>query len=255
MIMKKVVAAAQPALAGRTVKDLLIGISLLAVELDNGAVGVSYVLRDSLPNGCSAFPFAQSTIGKSAEEVGGWYLTGANDLQRAVASAVFCAASQALPIPDEDMSGLPFGLKLNGRETVAMVGLIAPIAKALESAAGKMLVFDKGMELHGGNKMLSPCDKMPELLPEADVVIFSGTTTINGSIDGLLELCPKAKEVILVGSSTPMFPAGWQDSRVTRLAGSWWKNENKNELFKAISLGCGIGYIGNYMIKKTALVK
>ena len=41
---------------------------------------------------------------------------------------------------------------------------------------------------------------------------------------------------MMVGPSTPMFPQGWQDSRLTVLAGSWWDNEHKEEIFKLISL-------------------
>ena len=76
MIMEKVLAAAKPQLAGKAVKDLVVGISLVGCELDSGEVGVSYVLREDLPAGCSAFPYTQEAIGSPAEEIAGWIVAG-----------------------------------------------------------------------------------------------------------------------------------------------------------------------------------
>ncbi|MGI6119839.1 MAG: Rossmann-like domain-containing protein [Desulfosporosinus sp.] len=254
MIMKNVLAAAEPYLSGRSVRDLVIGISLIGCQLDNGAVGVSYVLRDGLPHGCSAFPYAQKVIGRSAVEIADWIIFGGDNLQRAIASAVLAAASCGQDFPDNVKVGMPFGMKLQPDDTVGMIGIIAPVAMQIANLVKELIVFDEGVSIHGGNVMVHPMEEQPKLLPTCDVVVLSGTTTINGSIDGLLELCAKAREVLMVGASTPMFPKGWQGSRVTRLAGSWWVNEHKNEIFKAISLGCGISYLHKYMRKKVVAV-
>ncbi|MBE6895456.1 MAG: hypothetical protein E7483_07695, partial [Ruminococcaceae bacterium] len=64
-----------------------------------------------------------------------------------------------------------------------------------------------------------------------------------------------ATEIAMVGSSTPMFAKGWEDTKVTSLSGSWWKNENKEEIFKAISCGSGIMELHPYMIKKALYIK
>ena len=62
LVVKNVLAAARPYLAGKTVKDLVVGISLISCQLDNGSVGVSYVLRHGLPPACSAFAYAREAI-------------------------------------------------------------------------------------------------------------------------------------------------------------------------------------------------
>lgn len=252
MIMEKVLAAARVHLEGKTVRDLVIGVSLIACELDCGDVGVSYVLRDELPNGCSVFPYAHQAINRPAFEIAQWSVSGGDDLQRGIASAVLAAASRGQDIPDEDKNGPPFGLDVTRNDTVGMVGLIAPIAARLKNMAGKMIVFDKGLSPHGEDDMLRGENLKPTLLPECDIVILSGTTTTNGTIDSLLEMCTGAKEVVLAGPSTPMFPAGWAGTRVTRLAGSWWMNGNKDEIFRLVSLACGISHIQKFMIKKLA---
>jgi len=57
----------------------------------------------------------------------------------------------------------------------------------------EMIVFDKGLSLHGGDDMLS------------------------------------------------------DDSH-------WWTNEHKNEIFRLVSLACGVSHIQRFMIKKLAFV-
>lgn len=261
MIMKEVLAAAEPYLSGRSVRDLVIGVSLIGCQLDNGDVGVSYVLRDDLPNGCSAFPYAQEVIGKSASEIAGWILTGGDNLQRAIAASVLAAASCGQDIPDDDKDGMPFGIKVKTEDTVGMIGLIAPVAKQISKSVRELIVFDQGISLHGGDVMVHGCDIMvqamedqPKLLPACDVVILSGTTTINNSIDDLLKMCGKAREIIMIGPSTSMFPMGWQGSGITRLAGTWWDKEFKEEIFKAISLACGVSYLHQFMRKKVVVI-
>ncbi len=254
MIMEKVRAAAEPYLSGRSVRDLVVGVSLIGCQLDNGDVGVSYVLRDGLPQGCSAFPHAQEVIGRSASEIADWISFGGDNIQRGIASTVLAAASCRQDIPDDTKTGMPFGVSLQPEDTVGMIGLIAPVAKQMTNLVKELIVFDQGVSLHSGNVIVHPMEEQPKLLPACDIVVLSGTTTINGSIDGLLEMCGNAREIIMVGASTPMFPKGWQGSHVTRLAGSWWVNEQKDEIFKAISLACGIRYLQKYMLKKVAVV-
>ena len=52
MLIDRVQTCAAPYLKGRRIVDLVVGVSLIAVQLDDGSIGVSYVLRESLPGGC-----------------------------------------------------------------------------------------------------------------------------------------------------------------------------------------------------------
>ncbi len=134
-------------------------------------------------------------------------------------------------------------------------GPLLPLAALISKKVKELIIFDKGLGHYGSNFELYPMEKQQELIPTCDVVILTGTTTVNGSIDGLLGMCQNAREVVMVGPSTPMFPKGWQDSRLTVLAGSCWDKGYKDELFKAISLAGGIRQVSNYMQKKAAAVK
>ena len=255
MIMKKVLSAAQEYLVGKTVRDLVVGISLTACELDSGDIGVSYVLRDDLPNGCSAFPYARKAVGRPACEIAEWIISGGDNLQRGIADAVLAAASNGIEIPnDTDVYERPFGLEVKATDTVGMIGLIFPVAEKLVKLAGRMIVFDEGLSLHGGDPMIYSTAHQPQLLPECDIVILSGTTVINQSIDSLLAMCTKSREIVMVGASTPMFPKGWAGSGVTRLAGSLWDNTRKNEIFRMISQASGIRELKDFALPKNIKV-
>ena len=101
----------------------------------------------------------------------------------------------------------------------------------------KFLIFDKGRE---GQEGICPAEKQPELLPECDIVFLSGTTTINGTADSLLGWCRQDCRIVMIGSSTPMYPAAFADTNVRILAGSWGRKDKKEEIFRLISLGSGM---------------
>ncbi len=257
MLIEKVFQAAEPLLKDRVVTDAVLGLSLTAIELDGKDIGLSYILRDRLPAGCSAFGFAQHIIGQPALEVARLVLEGRDDAQRGVGMAVITAATRALDLPDEPTAATPFGLQVRPADKVGMIGYIPPVAEQLANLKAQVYIFDKGLTLNGGEGAAEVMEmsRQPEILPLCDLMIISGTTLINGSIDHLLDLCRKAREIILVGSSTPMLTEAFRGTAVTALAGSWWDAAYKAEMFKKLSLSCGISHLKKMMIKKLVKVE
>lgn len=251
MLIHKIVQAAEPYTKNRTIRDLVVGISLIAVQLDDGNVGVSYVLREGLPGGCSVFPYAREIIGAPAGKIARWAVDGKENIQRAIGNAVLNAASMTQDLSDCDQEGKPFGLRLSGGEKVGMIGMIGPAVMMLRPYNCEMFIFDKGRE---GQEGIYPAEKQQELLPFCDVVFLSGTTTINGTIDQLLSWCAPDCRIVMLGASTPMFPEGFQDSQVDILAGSWWDGSQKEEIFRLISMASGIDALRPYMIKKNVRI-
>ena len=250
----RILEAARPYLEGKTVKDLVVGISLIAVQLSDEAVGVSYVLRYALPPECGAFGYARNAIGMSAWEVANWSVEGKDNIARSIGGAVLAAASQSLDIADDTDDKCHYGMDITPEDTVGMIGFIRPVAKVLEKQVKKLYVFDEGVSLYEGNLRVCGMDQPPLLLPECTKMIITGSSTINGSIDGLLEMCSNADQIALVGSSTPMFPEGWKDTKVTALAGSWWPKERKDDIFRIISQGGGIAQLKTIIQHKIAFV-
>ena len=256
MLIEKVFRAAEPLLRDRVVTDAVLGLSLTAVELDGSDIGLSYVLRDRLPAGCSIFGFAQHIIGQPALEVARLALEGRDDAQRGVGMAVITAATRALNLPDEPATDTPFGLQVYPADNVGMIGYIPPVVDQLNRLEAKVYIFDKGLTINGGDgaAQVMGMSQQAEILPQCDLMIITGTTLINGSLDQLLALCQKAREIVLVGSSTPMLTEAFKGTGVTALAGSWWDAAYKEEMFKKLSLSCGISHLKKMMIKKLVKV-
>lgn len=256
MLIDRVYQSAEPLLKDRVVSDAVLGLSLTAVELDHRDIGLSYILRDRLPAGCSAFGFAQHIIGQPALEVARLVLEGWDDAQRGVGMAVITAATRALDLPNEPDTPTPFGLQVRLGDRVGMIGYIPPVVEQLIKIGAQVTIFDKGLTVSGGEGAAQVMDmsRQSEVLPQCDLMIITGTTLINGSIDKLLYLCQKAREIVLVGSSTPMLVEAFKGTGVTALAGSWWDHALKDEMFKRLSLSCGISHLKKMMIKKLVKV-
>ena len=168
--------------------------------------------------------------------------------------ATLTAASCQQNLVDIDNVSYTFGVDVLPTDTVGMVGYIEPIAEKLLERA-KLIVFDSGVSKSGRQiDIISKMEDQPKLLPSCDVVLITGTTIINGTIDELLNLCKNAREIVLVGSSTPMFPEAFKKTNVTVLAGAWWNKNHKKELFKLISIASGISHVKKSMIKKAIRV-
>lgn len=127
---------------------------------------------------------------------------------------------RALDLPDEPTAATPFGLQVRPADKVGMIGYIQAVAEQLANLKAQVYIFDKGLTLNGGEGAAEVMEmsRQPEILPLCDLMIISGTTLINGSIDHLLDLCRKAREIILVGSSTPMLTEAFRGTGVTALA-------------------------------------
>lgn len=124
--------------------------------------------------------------------------------KNAVESSIGVAAINSL-------LGVPVGAVrgLNGKHVlmsrahgrrVALVGHF-PFVPELGTVAEKLWVLELRPE--PGDY---PADAAPELLPQADVVAITGSTIVNGTLDGLLALARPDAFVILMGPSTPLSP-------------------------------------------------
>ncbi len=254
MLMENVLLAAKPYLEGKTIKDIVVGVSLVGIELSDGTVGISYLLGDVRQSGCSAFTLLSDICGKPAFDIAEWTVSGKSNFQRSVAAAVLSAASNDLKLPSDLGTDIPFDLEIRSTDTVAMVGYIKPIVNALEPRCERLIIFDEGLARRGGSDLVAATSEQAVLIPTCDIVLISGTTTINGTIDDLLTMCTSAREIIMVGPSTPMFPEGYKGTRLTGLAGSNWDNSKKDEIFRMISLACGVKNISHLMQKKISRI-
>ncbi|MBN2297346.1 MAG: DUF364 domain-containing protein [Deltaproteobacteria bacterium] len=196
------------------IDQVVLGLGYIAVELEDSRVGLSANIADTSMSGCSVFSRAGSLKGSSVAEI---LDLGVQDnlLSRAIALAAVNAVSNTAGLaPGVDVFER---MAVQSGEHVAMVGFIAPVAQMLKKAGAEVSVFEKRtLE----SAVIRPETEMALAFAEADIIILSATTIINNTIYELLTLPNTARDVILMGPSTPMIPDVFISTPVTYLAGS-----------------------------------
>ncbi|TEB10751.1 hypothetical protein Psfp_04109 [Pelotomaculum sp. FP] len=255
MILERVYDSALSRLAGKKIKEVRIGLELMAVELDDGAIGVTYVLRKEIGHACAALPKAGSLLGMPAGEVAGWTLQGRNVITVAMGLAVLNSVAEFDKLEQvENPSGADaiFSVEIQPTDTVGIIGHIGPIIANLNGKVHRLLIFERGESATGH---VYPESAQPELLPECKVVFISSTSLINRTLEKLLNYCTGARDVVMVGSSTPLYPDAFSGSGVTVLSGTRWQLSHRDAIHLGISQCAGMKQLIKYGQKMSVKVK
>jgi uncharacterized protein (DUF4213/DUF364 family) len=104
-------------------------------------------------------------------------------------------------------------MKKGAGKNVALVGHF-PFIPHLRKSVGKLWVIEQHPTEDD-----HPSQDAGDLIPRAEVVGLTGSTLINHTLDGLLELCQPEALVVLLGPTTPLSPVLF-DHGVDIVAGS-----------------------------------
>lgn len=224
-----------------TVQDVRVGLGYTAVRLDTGTCGLAYTFRDEAAEGCCVMEQAGSIAGRPARELAAW----AKELN-AVTAAVGLATLNGLvePPPAATEADITSSLRLQPSDVVGMVGYFGPLVEFVTARASKLHIFERRPT---GDARVLPDWAAPVLLPECDVVLLSATTIANRTIDSLLECVRHAREIVLLGPSTPILPDLFASRGVTLLSGVHVVDADR--LLRIVSEGGGTRRFGTAVRK------
>lgn len=114
------------------------------------------------------------------------------------ATAIAALNSLVLVERSAKINGFEILSRASKNRRVAMVGHFN-FTDRLRAACGRLDV----LELEPGPGDI-PAVLAPDIVPKADIVAITGTTLVNGTIDGLLELVNEEQLVMVLGPTTPM---------------------------------------------------
>ena len=208
------------------VVDMRIGLGYTAVKLESGACGLACTLRHRLDDGtCSLLPKAGTLAGIEAVEAIPW-LRSHNMLEAAVGLATINAVTASIFPQPGNTEDAPIAelLRITSEDRVGMVGYIGPIVKELQQCAQEVVVFDEAKTASTSSGQatmneITATEQEAQLLPLCDVVILSATSLLNKTFDSLLDMASKAREICVMGPSTPMTPEIFRGKNVSLLAG------------------------------------
>jgi hypothetical protein len=232
-----------PAADTHSVAEVRLGLGYTAVELDDGRCGLAYTFRDELAEGCGVMSGAGTLAGRRAAELAQW--AKSTDL---LASGVGLATLNALieAPPTTKDADLLAELKVTPDDIVGMVGYFGPFIGPIRSRSKALHVFERRRE--EGSGILSE-SAAAEIRPQCQVVVLTATTLLNRTLDDLLACCRSAREVAIVGPSTPLLPAVFARWGVTLLSGV--QVVDGQRVLRVISEGGGTRQFGSSVHKLT----
>jgi len=232
-LLERLYEAAAPRLQGKRVREVRIGHYLIGVLLDSGELGVAYALPGERKAPEPVFPDPARYVGMDALDLAAGLKQ--DDL---VARALGMAAANAVAQPDpahslEDPDALTT-VPVRPTDTVGLIGFIRSIHRRIDDRVDRIIIFDRSLD---GEPGISPEEQQPELLPLCDVVFVTGSAVTNGTLETILPWCRKARDIVIIGPSTPLYPEAFAGTGVTVLAGATWPPEHHGQALAGIGEG------------------
>lgn len=220
-----------------TVERFVVGLFFTGVKLSNGRGGVCYTpIKDipaavCCPSSAKAMPQPGRLRGRNALELAREWL-GGTPVQRAAGIAIMNALSSACLeqacLAQEGLEhfvlkcGDPLeDLQLTEDAYVVVVGALVPYLRLLKNRGRPFCVLEQDPATLKPDEMrfYAPAEQATEQVPRADVLVTTGTTLINGTLEKLLSLTRPDAHIIVVGPTASMLPHAFFRRGVNTVAG------------------------------------
>ena len=194
-----------------------------ALELDDGAIGLGYVLLGDTHAGLLAQAGRLNPAGQPALAVASGYAS-ADALQRTIGLAAINALTSSLyrragyvPPPAGDSLG---ALNPQPGDLLGMVGFFAPLVPRILASGARLRVLELRADLVRDEGALRVTQD-PAELAECGQVLATGTLLLNDTLDATLAHCRQARALALIGPSVGCPPDPLWARGVTLLGGTW----------------------------------
>lgn len=192
-----------------------------AIELDSGALGLSYVLLDDTL--ATIDDAGAAVVGADALDVAGWWAEGGGAraalgfaAANALSRQVFDAAGFVPPRATDSLGGID----PQPGEHIGMVGFFPPLVKQVTARGARLTVLERRADLAGEHAdwrvSLDAAD-----LATCTQVLSTSTVLLNHSLDEVLAHCTAARRIVLIGPSAGGLPDGLFARGVTAVGGVW----------------------------------
>jgi uncharacterized protein (DUF4213/DUF364 family) len=215
------------------VDDLVIGIFFTGVKLSTGHAGVASTPIGEIPEAvccptsAARMPQAGNLEGKPISEILKYSLD-ANVLKSAIGVATLNALSQLIletmdPIDYaiiKDKDGFDL-LRIQPNESVSIIGAFGPYIRRLKMMGNPFFIIEKNpLTLRPDElRYFKPESEMRSALEKSDVVIITGTTIVNHTIDPILSLIENGIRTAMIGPTASMIPHAFFKKGVHMMAG------------------------------------
>jgi uncharacterized protein (DUF4213/DUF364 family) len=194
-----------------------------ALELDDGSLGLSYVLLDDTLAGMRRGADAFHLAGADPLEVARGYVVG-HGIEKTIGFAAAnaltrCLFDRAGYVPPQAGDSIG-GIDPQPGDHIGMIGLFKPLLGRILDSGARLTVVELNPELAG------PADGYVVTLDAATLatcnkVVSTATLLLNDTLDRMLAACRHASWLALVGPSAGCLPDALFARGVTMIGGSW----------------------------------
>ena len=244
--MEKLIETVSDTEKQQRIHRVALGLGYIAVQLENGHVGLSANIVHTRTTNCTVFKKAGTLRGSSVGDV---LALGMKTelLPRAICLATINALKNTEGCgQDADVFDQ---ISIQSGDRVAMIGLIEPIVKMLTDKGCEVSVYEHRSVDH---PLVKDAETQETTCAQADIVIVTATSIINNTFENIIKNLGTSREVILMGPSTPMVRERFLPTPITYLAGSVVVDPEKT--LEIVMEGGGTQALYRYnAIKKTQL--
>ncbi|MFZ2648754.1 MAG: DUF364 domain-containing protein [Burkholderiaceae bacterium] len=198
-----------------------------ALELDDGSLGLSYVLLGDSLAALASRSHTPQLIGADALAVAQWWANG-QGAQRTLGFAAVNALTRHVfdrfgftPPPATDSIG---GLDPQAGEHIGMIGFFPPLVKQVTACGARLTVLELRPELageHAGEHGIFRVTLDARELAGCDKVLSTSTVLLNDTLDEVLARCTGARAFAMIGPGAACLPDPLFERGVSLLGGAW----------------------------------
>ncbi len=236
-----------------TADRVTIGIFFTGVKLSNGYGGICFTPIKEIPEAvcCPSSAKAMPSSGKLKGRKVSMILkemSRGNPLKKAIGIATMNALSSACwercpPDGYVIKRGVDAfdDLRMPEDAHVTVIGALVPILKALKKREKPFSILENDIRTLKEDELefYVPPEKADAAIRRADVLVVTGTTLINDTLEGILKNAKKNADVMVVGPTASMLPDAFFNRGVTSVGGIIVNNPD--ELLDILAEG-GSGY-------------
>jgi len=202
------------------VERAVVGLFFTGVKLSNGTAGACATPIKTIPEAvccptsAMAMPFPGKLRGRPAFDLAKEAF-GNHGIRRATGIAAMNALADTCwrrrPHPEAELRlGIDAfdATDIRPGDNVVVIGAFVPFLRELKRRRQPFLVLEQDAATLKAEEMPSfrPADQAPAVVPEADVLLITGTTLINDTLEGLLAAAKPAARVTMVGPTVSLLP-------------------------------------------------
>jgi uncharacterized protein (DUF4213/DUF364 family) len=236
-----------------TVERVGVGLFFTGVKLSGGACGLSYTPVKDIPQAVCC-PSSAARIfdpfkinGMPAGDVLA-ALGSSEPIKTAIAIATlnaFSATCWERGLTDDYRIQMNTdalnAVRMPAESSVAVVGAFVPILRKLKGRPGKWWVIEQDPKTLKGDEMAHfiPADQSEAIIGDADVLIVTGVTLVNHTLEAVLTAARPDAEIAVIGPTASLLPQPLFERGVRVVGGVWVKKPD--ELLDVLAAG-GSGY-------------